>query len=81
MATITVRQLPQDVHARLRERASRAGRSMEAEVRAILSEVVRGPMLAPKDLQNLVDELYGSERPESVVDELLAERRREARET
>jgi plasmid stability protein len=36
MASLTVRGLDDDTHARLRVRAARHGRSMEAEVRAIL---------------------------------------------
>ncbi len=37
MASISVRNLDDDLHARLRQRAARAGRSTEAEVRAILA--------------------------------------------
>ena len=37
-ATLTVRGLDPDIHARLRVEAARHGRSMEAEVRAILQE-------------------------------------------
>ena len=40
MASLTVRGLDQDMKARLRVRAASHGRSMEAEVRAILSEVL-----------------------------------------
>jgi plasmid stability protein len=38
MATLTIRRLDPDTHARLRIEAARHGRSMEAEVRAILQE-------------------------------------------
>lgn len=38
MATLTVRGLAAELHARLRVRAARNGRSMESEVRAILEE-------------------------------------------
>ena len=38
MATLTVRGLDPVTHARLRVEAARHGRSMEAEVRAILQE-------------------------------------------
>jgi plasmid stability protein len=31
MATLNIRRLPEDVHAKLRVRAAKAGRSMEAE--------------------------------------------------
>jgi len=40
MAMITVRNLDPVVHAKLRERAARHGRSMEAEARAVLTEAV-----------------------------------------
>lgn len=38
MAALTIRGLADDLHARLRIRAAENGRSMEAEVRAILEE-------------------------------------------
>jgi plasmid stability protein len=40
MAAISVRDLDEDVAARLKVRAARNGRSMEAEVRAILTDTV-----------------------------------------
>ena len=40
MANLTVRGLDQDTKTRLRIRAARHGRSMEAEVRAILRDVL-----------------------------------------
>lgn len=40
MATITVRDLPDDVQRRLKQRAAANDRSMEAEARAILSAAV-----------------------------------------
>lgn len=41
MASITVRNLPDEVHRALRVRAALHGRSTEAEVRAILEEAAR----------------------------------------
>jgi plasmid stability protein len=81
MATLNIRNLPDTVHANLRVRAARAGRSMEAEAREILaqacgSEPQRGDLAA---LQGLVDSLYGGQKPPHVVDDLIAERRRESR--
>ena len=46
MATLTIRGLNDKVHARLRVQAARHGRSMEAEVRAILTD-----QLAPTSAQ------------------------------
>lgn len=43
MATLTVRDLDDQVKRALRVRAARNGRSMEAEVRAILQDAVRAP--------------------------------------
>lgn len=42
MATILVRNLEERVHDRLRERARLHGHSMEAEVRDILRDAVKG---------------------------------------
>ena len=43
MATLTIRQLDERTHARLRGRAAKHGRSVEAEVRAILDATVDLP--------------------------------------
>ena len=40
MATVTVRNLPDEVHRALRVRAASNGRSTEAEIRAILESTV-----------------------------------------
>lgn len=41
MASLTIRNLPDDVHRALRVRAARNGNSTEAEVRAILKQTVK----------------------------------------
>lgn len=41
MASITVRNLPDETHRALRVRAAKNGRSTEAEIRAILEQAVR----------------------------------------
>ncbi|MDR1968559.1 MAG: Arc family DNA-binding protein [Burkholderiaceae bacterium] len=43
MPTITVRNLPDEVHRALRVRAAHHGRSTEAEIRDILESTVRPP--------------------------------------
>ena len=43
MRTLTIRQLAARTHARLRGRAAEHGRSVEAEVRAILDAAVNVP--------------------------------------
>jgi plasmid stability protein len=55
MATLNIRRLPEDVHAKLRVRAARAGRSMEAEARMILADAVRQPQ--PVDLAVLSEDV------------------------
>lgn len=80
MATLNIRNLPDEIHAALRVRAARAGRSMEAEARSILAAACQ-PASKAGELQALmdwVDELYGHEKPRHVVDDLIEERRREA---
>lgn len=46
MAALSIRDLDDEVKARLQLRAASNGRSMEAEVRAILSEAVADPATA-----------------------------------
>jgi plasmid stability protein len=81
MATLTIRNLPDDVRDRLRQRAAKAGRSMEAEVRALLTEASLSEQRATsaEALQEWVDRLYGDQKPSQVVEDLIAERRKEAR--
>lgn len=43
MATVTVRNLPDEVHRALRVRAAHHGRSTEAEIREILENAARPP--------------------------------------
>jgi antitoxin FitA len=43
MAAVSIRSLDEEVKRRLRARAARHGRSMESEIRAILTEAVSEP--------------------------------------
>jgi antitoxin FitA len=43
MAALSIRNIDEAVKERLRVRAARNGRSMEAEIRAILADAVRDP--------------------------------------
>ena len=52
MASLTIRNVTDEIHTRLRVRASRNGRSMEAEARAIIAGAVNAP--SPDDLPNAV---------------------------
>ncbi len=80
MAVLTIRNVPEEVRDRLRLRAARAGRSMEAEIRAILTQASLSDESreSAEALQNFVEGLYGGEKPSGVVDEMIGERRREA---
>ncbi|MCC5885082.1 MAG: Arc family DNA-binding protein [Gammaproteobacteria bacterium] len=81
MAVLTIRNLPDEVRDRLRLRAARAGKSMEAEVREILIQASVEPSenLTGRSLQDWVDELYGGQRPADAVSDLIEGRRREAK--
>jgi len=80
MAVLNIRKIPDVVHRRLRLRAARAGRSMEAEAREILARTC----MADEDSQPVsalpdwVDGLYGSKKPKGVVESLIMERRKES---
>ena len=80
MAVLNIRNLPAEIYSRLRVRAAKAGRSMEAEAREILTGACRedGMRRPASDLQDLVDQLYGSAKPRRVVESLIDERRQEA---
>ena len=82
MGILNVRNLPDDVHQELRLRAARAGRSMEAEARLILTQACRPerPAADSIGLQEFVLEFYGSRKPDNAVEEFLEERRREAQQ-
>ena len=55
MSALSIRNLDDRVKERLRVRAARHGRSMEAEVRAILADAVAAPGQAPGLLQAIMD--------------------------
>jgi plasmid stability protein len=79
MAVLNIRNIPARIHSWLRVRAARNGRSMEAEVRSILTREYEADeqKVSADRVQEWVDDLYGSDRPRGVVDDLIAERRRD----
>jgi plasmid stability protein len=81
MAVLTIRNLPEEVRSRLRLRAARAGRSAEAEARAILATACMHDEKARPltELQAWVNQLYHGKKPRGVVEALIEERRGEAR--
>ena len=58
MATITIRNLDDDVKTRLRVRAAEHHRSMEEEVRSILRRAVNGGRAGPRRLAQFTRECF-----------------------
>ncbi len=77
MPVLNIHNLSAEVHARLRIRSTRAGRSMETEARAILAAAcMEEESHRPASvLQDWVGELYGAKKPRKVAESLIAERR------
>lgn len=73
MSTLTIRQLDKQTHERLRVRAAKHGRSVEAEVRAILDAAVNTPE------ENILLALHRSFSEVGGVDLQFAERTDQAR--
>jgi plasmid stability protein len=66
MASLVIRDLDDDVKARLRIRAAENGRSMEAEARAILAAAVTGgrpPRALGTFIRDRFQEIHGVELP------------------
>lgn len=79
MATIHVRDIPDDVYRALRERAGRAGRSLSSELRRIVTDAVR-PRPSLEEVIRGVEEVrrtfsLGAEKSDA-VDRALGEDRR-----
>ena len=60
MASITIRNLDDELKTRLRVRAAEHRRSMEEEVRVILRDTVDGERAAPRDLVKFTRECFAS---------------------
>lgn len=78
MPTLTIRNLPDQVHTALRILAAQDGISVEAEVRNILTNACINNTQSVANLQQWVNRLYQGKKPGNVVEELLLERRSEA---
>ncbi len=80
MATLTIRNLPDEIYDRLRTRAAHNKRSMEAEARDIVSAAVRptseSAAEAIRRMQELVARLPKKNQDSFTVDKFLAERRK-----
>jgi len=63
MATLTIRDVPDAEKEALRVRAAKQGRSMEAELRALIHEAVKDSLPADEDLYTAIRRqvaLYGA---------------------
>jgi plasmid stability protein len=87
MATLTIRNVPEDVHKGLRLRAAENGRSVEEEIRRILAEQVvsdsdyRNPK-TPEEVDAAVKRLqalFMPARQTYSVDRFIADKRIEAK--
>lgn len=58
MASITIRNLDDDVKSRLRKRAAGNGRSMEEEARLILAHAVEREVVPARGLGTAIHELF-----------------------
>ena len=86
MPTLTIRNLPDHVHAALRVRAAKNGRSMEEEVRVVLASAAANENKPDEDVQAdiagrvakaqaMVREMFNGALPKGRVDAFIAERR------
>jgi len=78
MAQVVVRQLDEDVKARLKRRAERHGRSMEEEVREILRNAARGESRAVTKLGSRIAARFRTEGLKTALPELRGQRPRPA---
>ncbi len=79
MMNLTIEKLPERVWERLEKKAKASGRSVEAEAAAIIAtSLAEGDEEADpvEAFLKMVDGIYGKNRPQNVVDEFLAERRK-----
>jgi antitoxin FitA len=78
MATIQVREIPEDLYEVLRRRARRAGQSMQAYMRGQIMKLARQPT-KEEAVEQIEAVLSKADRPEpeaaSVLADLAAERR------
>ena len=58
MATLTIRNVDEKIHAFLRKQAARHGRSMEAEVRDILKTTMRNKQARPGDVARRIHAIF-----------------------
>ncbi len=85
MATLTIRNIPDATHQALRERAAKAGRSMEEEVRVMIADKAKpdkrldraDALAAASELRALMRAANGGRMPRDSVDAFIADKRAE----
>lgn len=77
MATLTIRQLDDEVYERLRERARANKRSLEAEARQLLDERTRDLPALVEDLRAFQERMIAKHGPLPDSTELIREMRRD----
>lgn len=75
MASILIRNLPERTKDRLRQRAAKHRRSLEAELRAILEQVADENELAVETAERFPDWFIQATRPGIDLDEAIEENR------
>jgi antitoxin FitA len=75
VASILVRNLPDDAKERLRRRAMRHNRSLEAEVRAILKRAAEEPAITTDSRERFPDWFIHMTRPGIDLDPAIEENR------
>ena len=78
MATIQVREVPEDLYEVLRRRARRAGQSLQAYMRDQVVALAERPTKQEtvEEIEALLDRVSGGDPPAaSIIEDLAAERR------
>jgi plasmid stability protein len=79
MATLTIRNLPDEIYDRLRKRAAENKRSMEAEARDLMAKALPPKIHheeALRRLREMIERLPPEAQEKISVDSFLAERRK-----
>ena len=85
MATLTVRNIPDETLAAFRVRAAAHGKSMEAEMRDLIAKAAAERQASRPSAEDrvaraqaIVRQAFGGQMPGDLVDDLLSDRRTEA---
>ncbi len=76
MATLTVRNVPEETVRKVKVAAAQKGKSMEAELRSLIDATYR-KQASIAEVQDRIRAMYGGKLPENTVDRFLAERHKD----